>query len=70
MVTVKGYAKDTCVLCNKDADCFDSDFGNFKGALCRACFTRMVRVRSVRKAAPARQEPAPASNGQAVLPTK
>ena len=70
MVTINGYAKDTCVLCDKDTDCFDADFGKLKGPLCRGCLTRLVKNRSARKALPARQESAPAPNGQAVVPTK
>lgn len=68
MVTVLGYSKNTCVLCNRDTECFDADFGKLKGQFCRACFTKLVRVRSTRKEAARPTERSADVNGQAPLP--
>ena len=64
MITVVlGIAKNvSCAICDRDAECFEADFGKLKGQFCRACFLRLVRSRSAKKEASPRQEPpAPAA---------
>jgi hypothetical protein len=64
MVTVTGFATDTCVICDRETECFEADFGKLKGPLCRACFTRLVRSRSGKKQASRRDEQVSNPNGQ------
>ena len=72
MVTVLGIAKNvSCAICDRDAECFEADFGKLKGQFCRACFSRLVRSRSAKKENARREELAPASpNGQPTPPVK
>lgn len=65
MVTVIGIAKDiSCAICDREAECFEADFGKLKGQFCRACFLRLVRSRSAKKDARSRESQAPAENAQ------
>lgn len=68
MVNVKGYEVNggtrACVFCTRPGcELFDCEFRDgLKGHLCRACFTRALRVRSAeRKDGP--QVPGPRAEG-------
>lgn len=64
MVTVKGFAKDTCVICDRASECFEADFGKLKGSFCRGCFTKLCRNRTVKKEVEVRRDETPQPGSQ------
>jgi hypothetical protein len=67
---VSGLSKTNCVICDRDTDCFEADFAKLKGHFCRACFSKLVKIRSSKKDAARKEEPSPALHGQPALPLK
>lgn len=46
IASINRIVKEACILCGRDGEALDADFGKLKGAFCRPCFLRVLKARN------------------------